>query len=110
MIPYSDFVRLLADATKFDSFESYAAAHSGSVPIENQYKAVALLIQIWTLGHDGLSIDSIRAVAGVTLAELTRKYGVLYDTARQWHLGRRKASDLLLSLLAYAVLSDANSK
>lgn len=110
MIPYSDFVRLLADAAKFDSFEEYAAAHGGSVPVENQYKAVALLMQLWTLGHDGLSIDSIRAVVGVTLAELTRRYGVMYDTAQKWHLGRRKASELLLSLLAYAVLSDANSK
>lgn len=106
MIPYSDFVRLLAEAAKFDSFEGFAAAHSGSVPIENQYKAVALLMQIWTLGHDGLSIDSIRSVAGVTLAELCRDYGIPYRTAQDWKAGKRKPPEWLLPMAAYAVLSD----
>lgn len=109
MIPYADFARLLADTTEFDNFEAYAAECGGSVPVENMYSAIALLTQIWALGHDGLSIDSIRAVADVTLAELCRDYKVPYRTAQQWHLGRRKPPEWLLPTLAYAVLTDVNA-
>lgn len=109
MIPCADFARLLADAKKYDQFEAYAAECGGSVPVENVYSAIALLTQIWALGHDGLSIDSIRAVADVTLAELCRDYKVPYRTAQDWGAGRRKPPGWLLPLLAYAVLTDVNA-
>lgn len=109
MIPYADFARLLADTAEFDNFESYAAECGGSVPVDNMYSAIALLTQIWELGHDGLSIDSLRAVAGITLAELCRAYNVPYGTAQRWHLGSRKPPEWLLPALAYAVLTDVNA-
>lgn len=109
MIPYADFARLLADTKKYDQFEAYAAECGGSVPVDNMYSAIALLTQIWALGHDGLSIDSIRAVADVTLAELCRDYKVPYRTVQDWGAGRRKPPEWLLPLLAYAVLTDVNA-
>lgn len=106
MIPYADFARLLADTTEFDNFEAYAAECGGSVPVENMYSAIALLTQIWALGHDGLSVDSILQVAGTSMTELAQRYSMPYRTVQNWKCGTRKPPEWLLPMVAYAVLSD----
>lgn len=110
MIPYTDFVHLLADTKKYDQFEAYAAECGGSVPVDNTYRAVALLTQIWALGHNGLSIDSILQVAEISMARLTQNYRVPYRTVQNWKLETRKPPEWLLPMMAYAVLSDVNSE
>lgn len=101
MISYYDFIRLLTDAAGYDNLDAYIAEYGSRV------RTSRLLETIWTLGHDGLTINSIKQAVGSNMTTLSREYGVPYRTLQNWKLGERAPSEWQLKLFAYAVLSDS---
>lgn len=106
MIPYQDFARLLTDATEFPTLSAYIAECGGSVPLDDAQQVCTLLERIWTMGHGGLTMQSILNVADESLMALAHAYKLPYRTMQDWRLGNRRPPDWQLPFIAYAVLSD----
>lgn len=106
MIPYPDFLRLLADATECATLDQYMAECGGSVPLDDMGNVVKLIETIYTLGHDGLTIKRISDVIGIPVRQIAIRYGIPQRTLENWSAGSRIPSDWQLALVAYAVLSD----
>lgn len=105
MIPYQDFCRLLADTKEFETLDIYIAECGGSVNADAD-AAIELLTTIWSLGHDGLSMDSILKTNHATMRDLSREYKIPYRTIQNWKAGVRNPPEWLLPMIAYAILSD----
>lgn len=107
---YEDFIRLMMDATEFETLDGYIAEVGGSVP-ENvpDGKIVPLLEDCYTFGRDQ-SIVNLRKMTGLSRAEFSRTYRIKLRSLENWEtsasLSARSAPDYVVNLLAYAVVMD----
>lgn len=106
MIAYQNFVRLLTDATKFETFDAYVAECGGSIDNDDLPRTIHTLEIIWAIGHEGVSVASLMAASGMSMRALAMEYGLPYRTAQNWKYADRKPPEWLIPLLAYAVFSD----
>lgn len=107
MIAYQDFVRLLTDATEFETFDAYVAECGGSIDNDDLPRAIHTLEIIWTIGHEGVSAASLMTASGMNkMSTFVRAYNMPYRTFQNWALSERKPPEWQLPLLAYAVFSD----
>lgn len=106
MIAYQNFVRLLTDVTKFETFDAYVAECGGSIDNDDLPRAIHTLELIWTIGHEGVSVASLLDAAGVKMSVFSRGYKIPYRTLQHWSGIDRKPPEWLLPMLAYAVFSD----
>lgn len=106
MIAYQDFVRLLTDATEFETFDAYVAECGGSIDNDDLPRAIHTLEIIWAIGHEGVSVASLMAASGMSMRALAMEYGLPYITVQHWKYATRKPPEWLLPMLAYAVFSD----
>lgn len=108
MIAYNRFAALLGSVPECESLDWFIAECGSSAMNvdENVEKTIALLKTIWTLGRDGLSVESIMQASGRSLLSLSKDYALPYRTMQDWKLGNRKPPEWQLPLIAYAVLSD----
>lgn len=107
MITYTDFRRLLTDATECQDRDSYIAEVGGSVSLRDVTEVMRILDAIWTMGHDGLTIKSVSEACEISMRQIAIKYGLPTRTVESWSSGERKPPKWQLPLIAYAVLSDA---
>lgn len=106
MVPYSDFVRLLHDASECGTPEEYIAEFGGSVSLGDPYKIVKLLGIIWEMAHDGLTIKSIAAACCTSVRQIGIKLGIPNRTIGNWSAGSTVPDEWKIHTVACAVLSD----
>lgn len=106
MISYTDYRRLLMDATECPDMDSYIAEVGGSVPLDNLGEVLRLLGALWQMGHEGLSVKSISAACDISVRQIALQYGLPTRTVENWASGDRTPPEWQLPLVAYAVLSD----
>lgn len=106
MIPYSDFVRLLHDASECSTPEKYIVEVGGSVPLGDPYKIIELLDAMWEMAHDGLTIKSIAAACCTSVRQIGIKLGIPHRTIGNWSAGSTVPDTWKIHTVAYAVLSD----
>lgn len=102
MMGYTDFCRLMMAAQECESLEHYLAEVGGSVEEQD----VAMLGDIYSLGHEGLSIRRIAEAACISLRRMAMTYGLPTRTVENWASGDRTPPEWQLPLIAYAVISD----
>lgn len=107
MIDYTDFRRLLTDATEYKDLDAYIAEVGGSVPLDDVGKVVKLLTMIWDVVHAGLTIRSLSAACDISVRRIALQYGLPTRTVENWASGDRNPPEWQLPLIAYAVMSDS---
>lgn len=95
---FSDFYRLQVGAADCKDRETFLAEEGGSVKADE----LDLLRYVYTVR----TISDIRAAAGLSRAEFSRRYGIPLRTIEDWEAGRRVPPDYLVRLIAFAVFSD----
>lgn len=106
MINYSCFVRLLADVQDCNDLDSYISECGGSVPMDDAQQVVRLMQAIWEMAHDGLTIKRIAAACGLSVRQISIRYGISKRTLENWSSCINTPSAWELPMIAYAVLSD----
>lgn len=115
LIPYCNFIQLLKAIPNYPDFESYVA-DCGGIPTIEQYGSLLLcssydiydtLHVVWDLGRDGLSIDSILRVSGLTAWAFSSSYGFSYNTINNWRTGCSTPPKWQLPFIAYAIFTNA---
>lgn len=114
LIPYHNFMQLLKNVPDYPDFESFVSDRDIK-RVFYQYSALHLcsdldvadtLNVVWDLCHDGLSIDSILQVSGLTAWSFSSRYGFPYNTINNWRTGYSAPPKWQLPLIAYAIFSD----
>ena len=106
----TEFHRLRIDAEDCANLEEYIYEESGSLPAEfysedgSADKALKIMKIIWELTHD-FTFKKLRAVSGLTQAEIIRDYGIPRRTVEDWDSGHRVPPEYVLELLAADVVS-----
>lgn len=106
MIPYTDFRRLITDASECRDLEAYIAEVGGSVPMDNVEDTVRLLTALWKMANAGLTIKSIAAACDISVRQIALRYGLPTRTVENWAGGKTEPPVWQLPLIAYAVTSD----
>lgn len=106
MIPYIDFLRLLANVSECPDFDSYAAAVGGTVPLDDSGDAIRTLSCIWEMGHAGLTIKSIASACGISVRRAAIGCGLPTRTVENWASGTTTPPAWQLPLIAYATMSN----
>ena len=106
----TDFHRLRIGAEECSSLDEFIAEEGGSLP-EECYAAdgsgdapIKILKTIWELAHD-FNFRKIRAISGMTQAEVVREYRIPRRTVEHWDVGERTPPSYVLELLAADVVS-----
>lgn len=99
---YDDYYRLSVCALDCKDFETFLAEEGGSVDCDDADAIICDLHYIYT----ARTIADIRAAAGLSRAEFSRRYGIPLRTIEDWEAGRRVPPDYLVRLIAFAVFSD----
>lgn len=106
MITYTDFRRLLTDASECATFDEFVAECGGSIPLTNLGTTLMLLKAIYDIGHDGLTVRKLCEVCLPSQRQLAIRYGIPVRTVEDWCAGHRSPAPAMLPLIAYAVVSD----
>lgn len=106
MISYTDFRRLLTDATECCTLDDYITECGGSVPLDNVEDVLQILSTIWEIGRDGLTIKSLSSACDIPARQIALRYGLPTRTVEGWSSGVRVPPKWQLPLIAYAVMTD----
>lgn len=106
MLSFQEFLDLLKIAQQHSRFETFQLAAAKHIDYSARTgERTAQLI--WAMKYANLNIKSIRGISQLSQAEFAERYGISQRSVENWEGGQRRPPEYLVSLLAYAVYSDA---
>ena len=97
---YTDFIRLIQEADRFETFESYAANIGGAIQTDT-------LADCYAFGQDP-TVATIRERTGLNRIAFSKEYRIPIRTLEAWEAagsGARTAPGYVVEMLAYAAFN-----